>query len=353
MEEIQLREPAHRSSTERLQAFEWPQKPEATPGSSEPIASAGSTVRWDALEVVSGDRSLPTPVCFAWNHIATGDEQPAYDLHVSTDSAFEDPIVLGDISEPCCSVVNLHIGTRYLWKVIARDRASTLAESPVWEFTTHSSTPRWLRVPGITNVRDLGGWPLPGNRRIRQGMMYRSSEMHGHVDITEEGRQVLIEELKIRTDVDLRGSSEEPRAVLDQSRVQWMNIPISPYGHLVEDERRENYRQVFALFADPAAYPILFHCWGGCDRGGTVAFLRNALLGLDVNSLIRDYELSSLSIWGERSHQSDNFQSLLTALLPFGDGKDDIGTQVEGYLDSIGVTAEEIASIRRGAIQDA
>ena len=349
MEAIQLIEPAHKSSTETLQAFQWPQKPESTPGSSD---ATGSTGRWDALEVIPGDRSMPRPVRFGWSRIATGHEQPVYDLLVSRDSAFENPLVFRDITQPCHRVVNLHIGTRYFWKVIARDSASTLAVSPVWEFTTHSSTPRWLHVPGITNVRDLGGRSLSGNRRIRQGMVLRSSEMHGHVDITEEGRQVLIDELKIRTDLALRGSSEEPRAVLDQSRVEWMNIPIRPYGHIVEDECRESYRQVFAVFANPAAYPILFHCWGGCDRGGTVALLLNALLGLDMNSLIRDYELSSLSIWGERSHLSENFQSLLGALQPFGDGKDDIGKQAESYLGSIGVIAEEIASIRRAMIED-
>ena len=346
MQTIQLLKPAHQSSTARLQAFQWPEKPDPAPGSSEQAESAGGTFQWDALEVISGDRSMPRPVCFAWNGIPTATEIPVYDLRIATDSTFEDALVLGDLPEPCRSVVNLHIGTRYFWKVIARNRDSVLAASPVWEFTTDSSPPRCLHVPGITNVRDLGGWCLPGNGRVRQGMMYRSSEMNSHVDITDEGRQVLIEELGIRTDVDLRGSGEEARAVLDQTRVEWINIPISPYGSIVEDACREGYRQIFSVFADPSAYPILFHCWGGCDRGGTVAFLLHALLGLDMNSLIRDYEWSSLAIWEERSHLSDQFQSLLSALLPFGDGKEDVGIQVERYLRSIGVTEEEIASIR-------
>jgi hypothetical protein len=343
MNSIQLLKPAHQSTTERLQAFEWPQQPEP---SSEQTTSADSSFQWDALEVISGDRSMPRPVSFAWECIPTASQSTVYDLLLSTDSAFADPLVLGDIPEPCSDVVNLQIGSRYFWKIIARDGDSVLAVSPVWEFTTHTSPPRCLLVPGITNVRDIGGWRLPGNRRIRQGLIYRSSEMNGHVDITNEGRQVLIGELGIRTDIDLRGSNEAPRAVLDPAMVKWIHIPISPYGHMVEDDWREGYRQIFAIFADPSAYPILFHCWGGCDRGGTVAFLLNALLGLELTSLIHDYELSSLTIWGERSQQSEKFKSLLGALLPFADGKDDVGTQAENYLRSIGVTAEEIASIR-------
>jgi protein tyrosine/serine phosphatase len=349
METIQLTEPAHKSSTEMLQAFQWPEEAESTPGSSAQAESA-TAIQWDALEVISGDRSVPRPVVFTWNDIPSVPDGSVYDLVISTDRSFEATVVFRDLMEPRRSVVNLRIGTRYFWKVIARDGDSEIAVSDVWEFTTHPSAPRWLLVPGMTNVRDIGGWRLSGDRCVRQGVLYRSSEMNGHVDITDEGRQVLIEDLGIRTDIDLRGDSEQPKAVLDPSRVEWMNIPISPYGHIVEDPSREGYRRIFGLFADRSAHPILFHCWGGCDRGGTVAFLLNALLGLDMSSLIRDYELSSLAIWGERSHLSDKFQSLLEALLPFG-GKDDVGRQAEGYLRSIGVTAEEIASIRNLLVQ--
>jgi len=346
METIQLLKPEHESCTEELQAFQWPEKSEAVLDSSEQTESAGDVFQWDALEVISGDRCIPKPVHFAWEDMRASSENTVYDLLISKDTAFEDPMVLKDIAQPFRSVVNLQIGTRYFWKVIARDNDSVLAVSAVWAFTTHPSTPRWLCVPGITNVRDMGGWRLPGNRRIRQGLIYRSSEMNGHVDITDEGRKVLIEELNIRTDLDLRGSHEDPKAVLDRTVVKWINTPISPYGNIVAYDSREKYRQIFKVFSDPSAYPILFHCWGGCDRGGTVAFLLHALLGLDRDALIRDYELSSLTIWGERSHLSDLFQSLLSALLPFGDGKDDVGKQVENYLLSIGVTAEEMASIR-------
>ena len=352
MKTIQLTDPARRTSTEKLQAFQWPEESGANPGFSAQAESTGSPAQWDALEVISGDRSVPKPVFFAWNDILTASQSMVYDLFISTDSSLEEP-VFKNLVEPRHSVLNLHIGTRYYWKVIARDGNSLLAESEVWEFTTHAATPRWLQVPGMTNVRDIGGWRLSSNRRIRQGIIYRSSEMNGHVDLTDEGRQVLMADLEIRTDIDLRGVGEQPKAVLDPSRVEWMNIPISPYGHIVEDPSREGYRRIFGLFADDTAYPILFHCWGGCDRGGTVAFLLNALLGLEMSSLIRDYELSSLTIWGERSHQSEGFQSLLEALMPFGEDNDAIGSQVEGYLRSIGVTPEEIASIRTRLVHPA
>jgi len=348
MEAIQLLEPKLESLTEKLQAFQWPEKSESTSGFTEQTELVGEAFQWDALRVTSDDRCVPRPVSFKWEGCRTQSENMIYDLLISTSARLENPAVHKDIVEPYRNVANLQIGTRYYWKVIARDRDSVLAMSPVWTFTTHPAAPRWLHVQGITNVRDMGGWRLPGNRRVRQGLIYRSSEMNRRVLISEEGKRVVHEELKIRTDLDLRGAGENDTCwpALDESAVQWINIPVRPYEHIVADDAREQYRQVFKVFANPSAYPLLFHCWGGCDRGGTVAFLLHALLGLDRDSLIRDYEYSSLSIWGQRSHLSENFQSLLNALEPFGDTKNDFGKQVENYLLSSGLTEKEIVSIR-------
>jgi len=340
---IPLLKPKNESSTDPLQVFTWPPAADSAP--QEP---ADETFQWDALRVTSEDRCIPRPVSFAWEAVESPSEDLVYDLLISTDSAFRTISVHKSTTEPRCNVLNLHIGTRYFWKVVAKDRGTVVAGSPVWNFTTHPSTPRWLHVPGITNVRDLGGWLLPDNRRIRQGLVYRSSEMNRRVLITEEGKRVLQEELKIRTDLDLRGAGKDDTCwpALDENRVQWVNIPVLPYQDIVADEIRAQYGKVFQIFSDPSNYPIVFHCWGGCDRGGTVAFLLHALLGLDRDSLFQDYELSSLAIWEKRSATSEKFQSLLQALQPFGNGSNDFRTQAENFLLSSGVRAEEISKIR-------
>jgi hypothetical protein len=77
-----------------------------------------------------------------------------------------------------------------------------------------------------------------------------------------------------------------------------------------------------------------------------VSFLLNALLGVEIENLTRDYELTSLSIWGERSRESKEFKGLIDALAPFGDGTGSFATKAESYLLSIGVTPGMIATIR-------
>jgi len=183
---IQLLKPEHESCTEDLQVFQWPEKSESVLDSSEKTESSVEAFQWDALEVISGDRCIPKPVHFAWKNMGASSESTVYDLLIAKDTAFEDPMVIKDISQPFRNVVNLQIGAQYFWKVIAKKSDSVLAVSAVRAFTTSPSTPRWLCVPGITNVRDMGGWRLSGNRHIRQGLIYRSSEMNGHVDITDE-----------------------------------------------------------------------------------------------------------------------------------------------------------------------
>jgi protein-tyrosine phosphatase len=290
------------------------------------------------------DKSRPSPVRFVWTiERGTG----ACDLLISRNRDFQDALVVRGVIGGQCEVFHLHIGTRYYWKVTARDADGRVVESPVRSFVTHDAPPRWIWVPEITNVRDMGGWPLPGgNRRVRQGMLYRSSEMNSHLTITEAGERLLVHELKIRTDLDLRCAPEEVKSVLDASHVEWVNIPIGPYGSIVDDNWRDAYRRVFALLAQERRYPVLFHCWGGADRGGTLAFLIHGLLGVKLPDLVHDYELTSLSVWGPRSQASVEFKALRAALRPFGQRANDIKGQVEGYLRAIGVTARDIAAIR-------
>lgn len=300
-------------------------------------------VRGKEAIALGNDKGLPSPVRFAWT---AGRGISACALLISRERHFKDPMIIRGVIGGHCEVFHLHIDTRYYWKVTGHDADDRAVESAVRSFVTHAARPRWIRVPEITNVRDMGGWPLPGDRRVRQGVLYRSSEMNSHVSIAKAGEQLLLHDLKIRTDLDLRGGTEDFKAVLDPARVEWVNIPIGPYGSIAERKWRGKYRRVFALLAQKRRYPIMFHCWGGADRGGTVAFLVHGLLGVKLSDLVHDYELTSLSVWGPRSQASAEFKALLAALRPFGRRARDIKEQVENYLLSIGVTARQIAGIR-------
>ncbi|KAJ2885166.1 hypothetical protein H4R27_001594 [Coemansia aciculifera] len=58
------------------------------------------------------------------------------------------------------------------------------------------------------------------------------------------------------------------------------------------DYCKEEFAAVMRIFADPCAYPILFHCQHGKDRTGIVAMLLLGILGVDEEVIAADYAQS-------------------------------------------------------------
>jgi hypothetical protein len=84
----------------------------------------------------------------------------------------------------------------------------------------------------------------------------------------------------------------------------------------VLDTGIDYYHSAFAdskFLADRNNYPIYFHCWGGADRTGSLAFLLGAFLGMTKEELIYEYEFTSLSCWGTRSRNHPPFVEFIEA----------------------------------------
>ena len=342
---IQLRQPPDGSTPPPLQRYTWP-LPEAQISDKTVDAVA---YKWDELEVINEDHSRPAPVQFSWDPV--GDSDTRYELSVSRSPDLADAIVIDNLTECQEDVYHLYIGTQYFWRVRALDNPA--AESPIHSFMTNAITPRWIHVEGATNLRDLGGWPLAdGSGRVRQGLIYRGSELNGRLPVGDDSLAYMENELGIRTDIDFRHSGESASPALNATNVDWINFPIAPYDAIAEESMAELYRGTFAVLATADRYPIYIHCVGGADRAGTVALLINGLLGVSIDDLIADYELTSLAIWGERSGNAIEFINLLRALGDFGSLQgDDVRETVSAYLSHIGVSEMEMKTIREIMIE--
>ena len=299
-------------------------------------------IDWLNLERKGEDFSFPAPAEFRWE---TDEETSCFLL--AEDAAFTDPIVR-KTEETHLTMGSLKAGQTYYW---------TVNDSEIRTFTTEDTPPRRIAVDGITNVRDNGGWKTADGRRMKQGLIYRGSEMDTHCSITGEGIRVMLDELKIRTDLDIRGEAvgritESP---LEQRRlpgksVDFRLIPVAAYADFLKEEHKPVTKRIFALLADETAYPIYYHCWGGADRTGTIAYLLEALLGVPEEDLILDYEMTSLSVWGNRMRHSDLFSGFEEELKKY----DEDGTpqsRAEKYLLSCGVMPETIAKLRRNLLE--
>ncbi len=337
--------PAAGAITAPLQAYAW------TGHATAPRDHWGA-IAAHRLGIHGYDRGLPRPVRFAWTATAPLDPAATFTLLIARRPDGADPVVRRPVGRATAAdVAHLWLDTCYYWFVEIEINGRAQWRSPAVPFRTHARPPRWIHAPGITNLRDLGGWPLPDGRRVRQGLIYRSSEMNGHVTLQPAGRRVLEDELGLRTDLDLRGDGEPAAPVLDPDRVHWIQVPIRPYGEMLHADQAAGYRRIFEILADPARHPLLFHCWGGADRAGTVAHLLLAVLGVASEGLRQDYELTTQSIWGERREDSNAYRALRRALAGFAPAGAPPRRQAEGFLRAIGVAPGTLTALRRRLIE--
>jgi hypothetical protein len=274
------------------------------------------------------DNTLPNAFTLSWSPSVSAK------VRLSTREDFAEYIALE--GNGSCDITNLQSDTRYFVQAIAENGEKT----EIACFCTNPAPARFIKIDGLTNVRDVGGRYATNGACVRQGLIYRGAEMNSHLTITEEGLATMREVMKIKSVIDLRRDTE---VVEDVYKGVYVNVPFYAYTDVFA--HGETVRLVFKWFADEENYPVYFHCWGGADRTGTVAFLLGALLGEELSALLDDYEITSLSVWGARSRNMPAFQDFLMRLNAF-DGET-LQQKIESYLRSVGVADEEMRAIKK------
>jgi len=178
------------------------------------------------------------------------------------------------------------------------------------------------RIPFETvfNFRDLGGYPAGEGHTTRWRRLFRADGLNR---LRPEDAQQF-GELGIATVVDLRTSDEVDigRIPSEVAEVIYHHLPmfdVLPDWNQAGDIRAEGFladryvemlttgRHAVAttleLLADPASYPLVFHCAAGKDRTGIVAGIVLSLLGVEDEVIVADYALSGhamdrLMAWG-------------------------------------------------------
>jgi protein-tyrosine phosphatase len=103
----------------------------------------------------------------------------------------------------------------------------------------------------------------------------------------------------------------------------------------------------FRLFCDRANYPIYFHCSGGADRTGSLAWVLNAVLGVSRHETETDWEVTFYpdmpdarpDDWRGERHFDEGFGK-------YGDADAPWEQRVVLYLKKHGITDGEIAAFR-------
>ena len=182
-----------------------------------------------------------------------------------------------------------------------------------------SSKKRVLKIPRMSNLRDLGGYLVRDGRTVKWGQLYRS----GHLaDLTPRGLD-LLKNLDLSTTIDFRSTYEAQRHP-DRipADVRALHLPVMDQANRemsqeirerIKDNRMEGfspenlmikaYRQfpteftpAFKTFIhvvlDAKGKPVLWHCTAGKDRTGYATAILFRILGVGQETIYRDYLLS-------------------------------------------------------------
>ena len=292
------------------------------------------------------DAGLPVTLYYNIKGMPAGCSVKGSKILVSENEDFSSSNVYSlSADETRADVYHLKTNTQYYYRIdISLSNGTQTSVSG--SFKT-ADTPRFLSVDGVRNMRDIGGYKTVNGKTVRQGMLYRSTELDGKVEpkyaITPEGRDDMLSILGIRTDMDLRSAKDNPDgtdALGAGVKHNYYGAPM--YGGAFTEEGKAAIRKVFADLADKNNYPVLMHCTHGMDRTGTVCYLLEAILGMSEEDMMKDYQFSSLchgKLWG--LNEMNEFIGRLKAY----DGAT-MQEKAESYLISTGVTEAEIAAIR-------
>ena len=182
---------------------------------------------------------------------------------------------------------------------------------------TEVSHTRLLPLQGGRNFRDLGGYKTTDGREVKWGKLYRS----GVLTNLTSGDYDYLREREIATIVDFRSSNEretEPTrwAAGNVIAMNWdyemgnweqefarvlskpgfgkedlVKLMDQGYVGLVQ-QQTPHYRAMFQQMINQDE-PLLFHCTAGKDRTGIGAALILTALGVDRETVKKDYLLSN------------------------------------------------------------
>lgn len=161
-----------------------------------------------------------------------------------------------------------------------------------------------IPLTGLINARHLGGYHTADGHLTREGAFVRCENPQ---HMTQEDMNQLYR-FGIRSVIDLRSAEEiesAPNPMASDNRFTYCNIPVfqtdaSPsaltksgiamgklYIHMLKD-CKESFRSIFKQILD-ARGGVLFHCSAGKDRTGVLSALLLSLVGVDEDTVIREY----------------------------------------------------------------
>ena len=265
------------------------------------------------------------------------------------------------------SLENLYRNTEYEYVLKTDFDENWVSEKGTFKTADYT---RMINMGGVHNVRDLGGYMTSYGKRTKQGLIYRGYEVmknavgqHG-ANYDADVQKVQDEVLHIGHEIDLKAASDTDSTTVDGvkmsnlSPAKYSNLQAVAYESFITDTTKyDNLKKTFEILANADQEHVYFHCWGGADRTGMIAFFLNGILGVSYTDLVMDFEYTTLTN-NKRSHMHNSsnahFPKFLNAFTTWSGYEADktVNHNCAKFLKSAGVTDATIEKIRSIMIED-
>ena len=198
------------------------------------------------------------------------------------------------------------------------------------------------------NCRDLGGIKTRKGETIKYGLIFRGTNMD---DVSSQEKDILLNELGIKLDQDLRNETNLSSSPLGSS------VYFSHHGgydaSTIQNQNGDNMKQ---SVSDVLNYvidgkPVYVHCRIGSDRTGHMIMLYLALLGCDLKECDIDYEITSFAskmTYGTRTIGSGNEASFRNKFTKGSYSVDKVPEAVEDYVvNTLGISISTVKAFRK------
>ncbi len=292
--------------------------------------------------------SIPESVKYRWQ-LFSEEAYPVSEVVVeSADKNFSSGFFHRTVKN-YCDMYNQMIGTKYYWRVYSKMSDGRTYMSAVSEYVTEDHPCRFLKVDGLTNVRDIGGWKTESGQKVLQNMIFRSSELNlSGTDkrlIEDNGIRTLRNVMRIKTELDLRKDEPKRAKSLISPEVAYFNYPFEFKDTTQPYLKGDFIKEIFEkILADRKSYPILAHCQYGADRTGMLIFLILGMIGVSKEDAYKDYLFTNFgNIGSSRTLKwiTDKAYAGYIDQLPGETFKD----RVRKFLNTVGISYETMDKI--------
>ena len=212
-----------------------------------------------------------------------------------------------------------------------------------WTVTRFGYPPRMMKLDGVWNVRDCGGWNAD-NGKVKFGYLFRGARLSG----ASSSDLTALANAGIKFELDIRDAGNAAGTVATIPDSTYRNVPINnAYAQMINGEATAAATACIAAMESIVDNrPVYIHCASGADRTGCICAMLEALLGVSDTDIDRDFEMTDFADIEDLTGHVRNGGSWTGFWSALNSGQSNAKMNVAKFLKNNGATVSLINSFR-------